>query len=396
MNIKKEFDIFKNQSWLTYLDSASSTQKPNYVLSHTSDYILNNYANIGRWQYSLAEKSDEYFFKTKEKIGELTNSNPKDIFFTYNATYGINIIWHALIGSGLLVSGDEIIVGIAEHHANILIWQYLAKKHNIVIKYLPLDDKSEYDIQNLSKIVSTNTKLIALGLSSNVLGNKNNLDKIRQIVWQDVIVVIDAAQAIAHYSIDINNLDCDICVRSAHKFFAYTGLGIVHIKKKLSDRISPTILWGGTIQDVDKYNYKLNTDISKREPGTPNIISIVSLYHAIDRRNSIDGYNKLEIIERDLIMYTLEKFEKLDKKVKLVNTRSENRIGIFAFETIGKNSNHINSILDQNNVCVRVGWHCAHPLHQELNIWSNIRLSLHIYNDRSDINKFFKVLESAT
>lgn len=393
IDIKKQFPIFWNNPWLVYLDSASSTQKPDFVIKKTSDYISNHYANIGRWQYKSAEISDGYYFDTKKKIADLTWWDSNEIFFTYNATYGINIVAQSLIENRVLQSGDEIIVWIAEHHANILIRQYIGGKYNIKINYLWLDQDLEYNVNELKNIVNQKTKLVALSLSSNVLGNKNNLDIVRQIVWQDVIVCIDGSQAVPHYKVDIKKIDCDIFVWSAHKFFAYTWLGIVHIKKQLSDRLNPTILGGGIVDDVTKKDYKLHHDISKREPGTPNIISIVSLYHAIIRRESIWWYDNLQRHEDKLIKKIWERFEKLDKKIKLVNPNKTNRISIFAFEVLWQNHNKIAQQLDENGICVRVWWHCAYPLHQELGIWSNIRVSLHIYNNESDIDKFFDVLE---
>lgn len=394
MHTKEQFPIFKNNPWLIYLDSASSTQKPDFVINKTSDYISNHYANIWRWQYKLAEIGDEYYYKTKEKIGKLTNSDSNEIFFTYNATYGINIIAQSLIENKILQSGDEIIIGIAEHHANILIRQHLSALHNITIKYLSLDDKFEYDLNQLKNLITNKTKLVTLWLSSNVLGNKNNLDSIRDIVWQDVIVCIDGSQAVPHYKVDIKKTDCDIFVWSAHKFFAYTWLGIVHIKKSLSDKLSPSMLWWGIVDDVTRQSYKLKSDISKREPGTPNIISILSLYHAIDWWETIWWYDARHVYEDNMMKKVWERFEKLGKKVKLINPNKSNRIWIFVFEVVDQNHNKIWELLDKANVCVRTWWHCAYPLHQELGIWSNIRLSLHIYNDLSDIDKFFDILES--
>ncbi len=394
MNIKQQFQIFKNNPWLVYLDSASSTQKPDFVVDKTSDYISNHYANIGRWQYRLAELWDEYYYGVKQKIAELTSGDPSEIFFTYNATYGINIVALSLIENGIIKSWDEIVVGVAEHHANILVRQHLSALHNIGIKYLWLNSNLEYDIDELKTIITYKTKLVTLSLSSNVLGNKNNLNDIKDTIWQDVVVCIDGSQAIPHYKVDLKKLNCDIFVWSAHKFFAYTGLGIVHIKKSLSNKLNPIILGGGIVDDVNKDSHKLKNDISKREPGTPNIISIVSLYNAIVRRGSIWWYDTWERYENKLIKKVLERFEKIQEKVKLVNPNQSNRIWIFAFELKDQNHHRVWELLDQNNICVRVWWHCAYPLHQELGIWSNIRLSLHIYNDEEDIDKFFDVLES--
>ena len=208
--------------------------------------------------------------------------------------------------------------------------------------------------------------------------------------------VVDASQAIPNYSVDVRELDCDMLIFSAHKFLAYTGLGVGYIKHNLIRLLKPTLLGGGIVEEVTTQNHVLKTSIEKFEVGTPNIISIVSLYFALEYRENKGGYDAWKNYENELINYTLDQCQTMSDKLICINPQRENRIGIFSFslKNTSKTMNEVNEELNKHHICVRVGGHCAYPLANYLKITTpTLRLSLYAYNNKQDIEKFFKVLK---
>lgn len=392
--IRNQFPIFFNKQNLVYLDSASTTQKPEYVIQKTNEYITQSYANLWRGSYKLAEESDYYYYWCKEKIAKLINCNANEIFFSHNATYCVNIFANAISEAGYLTEWKTIILSIVEHHANILIRQKLAEKHKCNIIWLWLNKDFELDIHELQKIDHDKTALISLSLCSNVLWIKNNLSNVRKIVGESCIFCIDASQAIPNYQINIEELWCDFTFFSAHKFLAYTWLGIWFLQKKLQKKLNAQILGGGVIDSVSQSSYTLKWTIEQFEAGTPNIISIVSLYHAIDWWNIYGWYRERERQEKILVEYLDNEFLKRNSDYNVTNI---NRKGIWIRTFTSKKNNNqiISDRLSENNICVRTGWHCAYPLYNY--IWEpngSIRVSLYVYNTIEDIDYFFKVLDS--
>lgn len=412
MYLWQDFPIFHNNPGLVYLDSASSTQKPQYVIEKTSEYITQSYANIGRWSYSLADQSDEYYYGCKQKIAGLIHCKEQELFFSHNASYCINSIWLSLIYSNILTADSEIILSISEHHANILIRQQLAQKHGLVIKRLNLNKKQEYDLDELGELINSKTKLICLSACSNVLWIKNNLNEVRSIIGQGCLFLVDGSQAIPNYPVDVQAIDCDFLVRSAHKFLAYTGLGVGYIKNNLIAKLKPGLLGWWTIQDVTQSDFVTKSNIEKFEPWTPNIIAIVSLFHALDYRNSIGGYKQRMTYEKALIdHFVWHMLDMSDKLILLSNywldmsdkssdssILADNRIWLFSFIPHPSSELSIPQIsqeLSSRNICVRSWGHCAYPLSRQLGLWNgSIRASLYIYNTTQDIDRLFAVLKT--
>lgn len=394
---KNDFPILVKNPGITYLDSASSTQKPKYVIDKVSDYITSSYANIGRGSYLLAEKSDTYYFGAKEKVAKMIHCKANELFFSYNATYCINTIALSLATSGYLQEGGEIILSITEHHANILIWQQLATQYKLTIKWLDLHTDYTFNLPQLQELVSTKTLLVCLSLCSNVLGIKNDVRHVRQIIWPECLFLVDASQAIPNYSVDVYEWDYDFLVFSAHKFLAFTGVWVWFIKHNLISKLTPWIFGWGIVEDVSTQSFTIKNNIEKFEPWTPNIIGIVSLYYALEYRESIGGYERRVKYEKGLIDYTLEKCQSLSDKLKCINIQTNNRIWIFSFipHTTNKTLEQISGHLNQNNICMRSGGHCAYPLAKHLWLTSgSLRLSLYIYNTKEDIDVFFQAIDN--
>ncbi len=393
---RQDFPIFSNNPQLVYLDSASSSQKPSYVLEKTNEYITQSYANIGRGSYDLAEKSDNLYYKTKEKIGNLIGCKPNEVFFSHNASYCMNMIAQSLATSGYFKKWGEIMLSVAEHHANILVRQKFAQKFELSIKWIGLDSDFQISCLDIVSNLSDKTVLVSLSLCSNVLWVKNQIQWLRKIIWKDCLFIVDASQAVPNYKIDVKELDCDMLVFSAHKFLAYSWLGVGYIKHSFISLLEPLLLWGGIVEEVNMEKHSLKTNIEKFEIGTPNIISIVSLYYALEYRESIWGYSRWEVYEKELIDYTLELCQTVSDKIKCINLQSENRIGIFTF--LIKNSSQsmiqLNEELNKKGICTRVGGHCAYPLANYLKITTpSLRTSFYIYTTKQDIEKFFQVLK---
>lgn len=390
--LRNEFPIFTNDPSLIYLDSASSTQKPSYVITKTSDYISSSYSNIGRGSYPIAEQSDTYYFGCKEKIASLIHCAPEEIFFSYNSSYCINTIAYSLVQSNYIWQWDDIILSIAEHHSNILIWQKLAQQYNFSIQRLGLDNNLEYDLDQLSTMVGSRTKLLSLSLCSNVLWIKNNLNTVRWIIGNSCLFFVDASQAIAHYEVDIKTIDCDFLVFSGHKFLAYTGLGIGYIKHKYIRTLQAPMLWWWAVDSVNMNNFHMKQNIEKFEPWTPNIISIVSLYYALDYRQHIGWYDYRNTQKNILQQYRYSKINSIHHIALPIHNNIHN-IGIYTLKLSDNyNSEDILTQLFRKNICIRGWWHCAHPLHQFLGLHSTLRISLYIYNTIEDIDAFFSLI----
>lgn len=389
-SIRDQFPIFSNHHNLVYLDSASSTQKPKYVIDKTSEYIATSYANIGRWSYFLADRSDYFYYSCKEKIGKLINALPQEIFFWHNSSHCINSIGHSLAQSWYFKPWWEIIIGIAEHHSNILIWQQFAKQYSLTIRRVWLTKEHTIDTDELRLLVNTNTCLTCLTACSNVLGIKNDISIIRSIIGHTCFFLLDASQAIPHYSIDIQSLDVDGMVFSGHKFLAYTWVGVGYIKQSLIKKLKPWLVWWGTVEDVDYKEGLFKWSIDKFEVWTPNIIGIVSLYYALERWEQYWWYIQREKEEKNLLSYTLNQCLSLSDTLTMTYQWEKDRIGIITF-TPNKDVSlpWLYEFLNKHTICVRSGWHCAYPLAKYL--WlhkGTIRLSLYVYNTTNDIDIF--------
>ncbi|HMY80997.1 MAG TPA: aminotransferase class V-fold PLP-dependent enzyme [Candidatus Absconditabacterales bacterium] len=399
--IRSDFPIFSSHPELIYLDSSATTQKPQYVIQGVSDYIKSDYATIGRGSCTLSDKSDELYFKTKHLAGTLINAKYYEIFFGHNATHCINTIALSLKASGIFKSGQEIILSIAEHHANILIWQSIAKECGVIIKRVGLDDQLQINMLELKKLVNKQTIGVCLTLCSNVLGIKNNLSAVRSIVGPDCFILLDGSQAVPHYKVDVQELDCDFLVWSAHKMLGFTGLGVGYIHSRHIKTMIPGLVGGGVVESGNKAGFKFKTSIEKFEPGTPNIISIVSYYHALNYRMSIGGYTWWESYEQELGEYMITRCQTLPSDrtpiISESNMIMSDRIGLlsFRYENDKTSMTEMSDKLSQNKVCIRSGGHCARPLAHHLGLKNgSIRISSYIYTTKQDIDRFINIVHN--
>ncbi|MCK9467036.1 MAG: aminotransferase class V-fold PLP-dependent enzyme [Candidatus Absconditabacterales bacterium] len=392
---KKDFPIFQNNPGMIFLDNAASTQKPKYVIDGVNYFVSNDYANIHRGAYHLSEKSEEIYQESKKIVAEFLNCKTSEIMYNYNATHGFNIVAQSLVNSGFLKKGDKVLLGIWEHHANIVPWQILSKIFGFQIDFIGISKGCEIDRDDFSKKYDKSVKVVSIGHVSNVTGKIYDVKKIKSLLREDTFFIVDGSQSFPNMKIDVQNIGCDCFVFTAHKVMAYTGIGVMYLKKDWIKKLTPMLSGGGAIRDVDLFGHTVPNDYSKFEAGTPNIIGAISLLKSLEYVKSIGGVQKIREHEQKLIKYSLDRFTKLKDKVKLIGPKTKDRTAVFSFFIPeNKNFNNIGEIFAQHNIAIRCGGHCAYPIHKDLNIPGTCRMSAYLYNDISDLKNFFDILES--
>jgi len=391
---KKDFPIFEHNPWLVFLDNGASCQKPKMVIDWVSDFVSHDYANIHRWLYELSERSEKAYYDSKIAVANLLSCKASEIFYTYNSTYGINIIAGSLVRSKVLQKWDAVLIGIWEHHANVLPWQILAEEYGFEVKFFGI--KNDYSIDRDDFVIkyTDNVKVVACSHVSNVTGQIYDVKKVKQQLRDDTFFLVDWSQSVPHFVVDVVDIGCDALVFTGHKMMAYTGIWWVYLKKEWLKKLSPMIAGWWTIEDVSVTGHTLTSGTDKFEAGTPNIIGAVSLLKAIEYIDNIWWMQKIWQHEQEIVKKVLDWFKLLAGKVELIWTFvSENRVGAFSF--VLKNQSNFNKIWEifaSHNIAVRCGWHCAYPLHKQLGLGGTCRMSTYIYNDDQDIEKFFEVL----
>lgn len=415
MNIKKDFPILKNNPWIVYLDSTASSQKPDYVIDWIKNYLENDYSNIHRWAYSLAEKSEELYEKSKKKMAEfLWAESWREIIYTANANYAFNLIAWSLKRSGFFKKWDKVLVSIVEHHANIVPWLILKEEIWIEIDYININKDYSLDLDDLKNKLDNKVKVVSLTQVSNVTWQIFDLEEVWKIVkkwkidWQKEenfknftapFFIVDASQSFPHFKLDVKKLNADFVVFTWHKFMADSWIWWFYGKKEILEKLKPIFSWWWSIAWVKKFEYKDNNSLPEKfETWTPNMTWAVSILKALEYIEQIWWYEKVEKIEKDLLEYSIKKWKDFKKKnsIKIFwSLESKNRVWVFSFSVPYIHSIDIAEELAENNICIRAGQHCAEPFLESNNCNHTCRMSLYIYNDKDDIDKFFKYLEKA-
>ncbi len=392
----QDFPVFRENPDLVYLDSGASTQKPSMVIDRVSRYVQTSYANIHRWMYDLSEKSEILFDQSKRKTAAMLNAKFSEIIYTYNATHAANLLAQTLAFSGYLGEGDTVLLGVWDHHATIVPWQLLAKKFGFRIEFIHLNEDLSIDWEDFNQKYNDSVKLVSCSMVSNVTGIIYPMKKLSSLLREDTFFFVDASQAVPHFSVDVVDIDCDALVFTWHKIMAYTGLWVLYMKKERIKKLTPMMWGGGVIDSVSEEGCTLLWGKEKFEAWTPNIIGAVSLLAAWEYIDSIGGYDAIQKHEDTLIAYTDEKFKEYADRVHVFPSfwSSQPRIGVYSFHVNNKNSVDVSEVMADNNIAIRCGGHCAHPLLHSLNQKALCRLSLYLYNTKKDIDAFFSVLWS--
>ena len=387
-NIKSEFPIFKDSD-LVYLDNAATTQKPQTVLDSINSMYTKSNANVHRALYTIGAKATEKYEKSREKISSFIGAySHKEIVFTSGATESINLLAYSLGNN--LNANDEILISEMEHHSNIIPWQQLAKRSGAKIQYIPITEKGELDLSKADQLFNSKTKIVSITHISNVLGTINPLKKIAELAHQyGAIFIVDGAQGAAHKKVNVRNLDCDFYVFSGHKMLGPTGIGVLWGKSDLLNSMEPFMGGGEMINKVTMTTATWNEVPYKFEAGTPNYIQAIGLGAAVDFLESI-GMDNVTKYEKDLTAYAIHQLKKI-KNIK-IHGSSNNRIGVISFNIENIHPHDLAQFLNEYNIALRVGHHCAQPLLSKLNETSTARLSTYLYNDEQDIDKLFNAL----
>ena len=388
-SIREDFPILKskiNNHDLIYFDNAATTQKPNSVIKAISNYYEKYNSNIHRGVHSLAEIATNEFEKTRKKIkGFINAKSEKEIIFTRGTTEGINLISSSL-GKYKFLEGDEIIISEMEHHSNIVPWQMLAKEKSLKLNTINVSEDGEIDLNDFKNTISSKTKLVSLVHISNTLGSINPINEIVEICnSNNIISVIDGAQASAHSPIDVQKINCDFYVLSAHKMYGPTGVGVVYGKENLLEEMPPYMGGGEMIRDVKFSGTSYNDLPYKFEAGTPNIGDVIGFKEAI---NYIENLGKNQIIkyEDKLRDYANKKLSSING-FKIIGT-SKNKIGIFSFTIENFHYYDLGLLLDAKGIAVRTGHHCTQPLMDKYNLDGTARVSLALYNTEEEVDFF--------
>ena len=392
MDFKDDFPILKNRD-ISYLDSGATTQKPQCVIDAVENYYKMYNANPHRGAYSLSIEATEVYENTRAKIAKFINAeNPEQIIFSKNATESLNLLAYSY-GLDNLQPEDEVVLSIMEHHSNLVPWQYVTKKTGSTLKYMYINNEYELTREEIEEKITDKTKIVGITHVSNVLGTINNVKEIIKYAHsKGAIVIVDASQSIPHMRIDVQDLDADFLVFSAHKMLAPLGLGVLYGKQSILDAMRPFIMGG----DMIEYVYEQDTTFAmlpnKFEAGTQNVEAVVGLGTAIDYIEKI-GYDKIQEAEKEVVSYAREELSKLDFVKMYITPNEENHSAVISFNVEGVHPHDVASILDSVGVCVRSGNHCAQPLMRFLNIDSTCRASFYLYNTKEDVDRLVKGLE---
>lgn len=389
--IRKDFPIYQNNKDMVYLDNAATVLKPKKVLDKMNEYYTHFGVNIHRGVYKLSYLATKAYEEGRQKVADFINASFEEIVYFKNASEALNFValsW----GETNIKEGDEIITSELEHHSSVLPWQQLALRKKAVLRYLKLDSKGRITIEALKSVLNEKTKVIALTLVSNVFGYITPIEElIKEARKYNSLVVVDAAQGIAHLPIDVKKMDCDFLAFSAHKALGPTGLGVLYGKKDIFKKLKPLFYGGDMIDNVELYDSSYREMPYRFEVGTPAIAEIIGLGYALDYLKDI-GLDNIKKHEQELTKYALEKMKVL-KHLTIYNSNPD--LGIIAFNLDGVHPHDVATILDSDNVYVRAGHHCAQLIAKKLEIVASLRVSFFIYNDKEDIDKLIEALKKA-
>ena len=389
VKIRDQFPILNkkiNNHQLVYFDNAATTQKPKKVINAINEYYSEYNANIHRGIHTLAEKATNEYEKTRKSISQFINSkSEKEIIFTRGTTEGINLIASSFV-KNFLKKEDEIIISEMEHHSNIVPWQMICEENGIVLKTINVLENGEIDLDNFKELINDKTKFLSIVHTSNTLGTVNPIKQIIEICKKNnITTMIDGAQASAHSKINVQDLNCDFFVLSAHKMYGPTGVGIVYGKEEILEKMPPYMGGGEMIKEVNFQKTTYNELPYKFEAGTPNIGDVIGFNKALSFINDI-GFDNISSYEKKLKDYASNLLNKIDGLKILGN--SKNKIGIFSFTLNKVHYYDLGLLLDSKGIAIRTGHHCTQPLMDKFNLEGTARVSLAIYNTKEEIDYF--------
>ncbi|MGM1430701.1 aminotransferase class V-fold PLP-dependent enzyme [Sphingobacterium lactis] len=385
--IRAAFPILKrevNGKPLVYLDNGATTQKPQVVIDAILNYYTDMNSNVHRGVHYLSQISTDAFEVTRRKVQEFIHAkHDYEIIITKGTTDSINLV-STCYGGAFIHEGDEVIISAMEHHSNIVPWQMLCEAKGAKLQVIPMKESGELDMDAFRSLLNANTKLVSVNYVSNALGTINPVKEIIDLAHSaGAVVLIDAAQAIQHIKIDVQELDVDFLVFSGHKMYGPTGVGVLYGKEELLNKMPPYQGGGDMIKDVTFEKTTYNELPFKFEAGTPNIEAGITLNAAIDFINEL-GIDNIKAYEDELLAYATEKLSEVEG-IRFIGTAKE-KSSVISFVVDGTHPYDIGVILDKLGIAVRTGHHCAQPVMDQFHIPGTVRASLAVYNTKEEID----------
>lgn len=406
LRIRNDFPVLDqlvNGRPLVYLDSGATSQNPLSVIEAEQEFYEQRNAAVHRGAHHLAVEATEVFEDARQTVADFVGAEYAEIVWTSNATEGLNLISYALSNAGLwaaqgrgdarlrelaLGPGDEIVVTEMEHHANLIPWQELAYRTGAVLRYIPVDDSGKLHLDQAAEIVGERTRLLAFTHASNVLGTINPVAELVAIARRaGALVVLDACQSAPHLSLDVKQLDVDFAVFSGHKMLGPTGIGVLYGKQELLDVLPPYQTGGSMITTVTMERAEYLAAPQRFEAGTQKISQAVALAAAVNYLTET-GLDRVHRWESELGQRMVAGLEAIEGIRVLGPAAGQDRIGLAAFDVAGVHAHDVGQFLDARGIAVRVGHHCAQPLHRRLGLTATTRASAYLYNTTDDVDAF--------
>ena len=389
--IRAEFPILSREVYghpLVYLDNAATTQKPRCVMDKITEMYTTVNANVHRGVHFLSQAATEEHEASRRTVQQFINAASADeIVFTRGATESINMVASSFC-SRFCTEGDEILITAMEHHSNIVPWQLQGEKQGLKLRVAPINEEGELLLDELEKLISTRTKLIAVTHISNVLGTINPIKEIIQLAHRhDIPVLIDAAQSVQHTKVDVQALDCDFLVFSSHKIYGPTGVGVLYGKERWLNAIPPYQGGGEMIETVTFEKTTFNKLPYKFEAGTPDYIGTAALATALDYVSAL-GIEEIAHYEHELLTYATEKLLQVPG-LRIIGTAG-NKSSVISFLVDGIHPYDMGTLLDRMGIAVRTGHHCAEPLMRQLGVDGTVRASFAFYNTKEEVDLLVK------
>lgn len=395
MRIRKDFPVLNREVRpgvpLVYLDSTATSQKPVPVLEVMDEYYRQHNANIHRGIHTLAEEATAAYEGARVKLAQFISApSARQVIFTRNTTESINLV-ASTWGRSTLNSGDMVILTEMEHHSNLVPWQMLAIEKGLRLEFIPVTADGLLDLDEYRKLLEQGPKLVAFTHMSNVLGTITPAKEITRLAHAaGAKVLIDGAQSVPHFHVDVKDIDPDFMAFSAHKMCGPTGIGILYGRKELLESMPPYMGGGDMIKRVKLRTFAANEIPHKFEAGTPAIAEGVGFGAAVDYLNSV-GMDAIHAHEQQITAYAVERLEEVPG-VKIYGPPAVQKGGVVSFTFPGVHPHDISQILDQDGVAIRAGHHCAMPLHEKFNLPATARASFYLYNTTSEVDKLVESL----
>lgn len=394
--IRADFPILGEKVYgkpLVYFDSAASAQKPRVVLDAIQNVYEKHYANIHRGVYKFSELSTAVHDNARETIRKFINAEREsEVIFLRNATEGVNLVAQTF-GRTRVSAGDEILISTMEHHANIVPWQMLCEQTGATLRVVPITDEGELDMDAFATMLTERVKLVAMVHVSNTLGTINPIeDIIRQAHAQGIPVLVDGAQSVPHFGVDVRALDCDFLVFSGHKTYGPSGVGVLYGKQKHLEAMPPYMGGGDMIDTVTFEKTTYNVPPYKFEAGTPDIAGAVGLGKSLEYMDGI-GLENTAAHEHRLLEYATERIQEI-KGVRIIGT-AKKKAAVISFAVKDIHPHDLGTIVDREGVAIRTGHHCTQPLMQRFGVPATARASFAMYNTIDEIDHFMMALQKA-